>query len=217
MLVAPSADTVRINKGEIRENSFRGDDGSIVTGFRLQNAFYNRVRAESEQIAAFNAKIVILSMGPEVNYEGEETDRLKIVGAIVAYQGRLNVITYFVEDPTAVAYISKNWEEGNTVNISGRVRFAIENIQSEAPVADIGFGEALPVVKTRVVKELIITSGSPGPLDEDESYDTETDIPEALASRKAYLASLPERRTKRFRHSCGSQAESEVRPRLLSW
>ena len=182
-----AADLVRVTRGELNENTFT-TEGRTITSFRVRNSFFNKVFADAQQIAAFRNKIVILSIAPEVDLNDAETGRLRIVGALVCYGARVDVLTYYVEDPTAIAYISKNWEEGNTVNISGRLRFAINTVEKQVESSEVGFGEALPTSSSRRVRELIITSGSPGPLDDDESYDAEGEIVHALAERKARIA-----------------------------
>lgn len=187
-----SADLVRITRGELNENTFT-NEGRTITSFRVRNSFFNKVFTDAQQIAAFRSKIVILSIAPEVDLNDVETGRLRIVGAIVCYGARVDVLTFYVEDPTAIAYISKNWEEGNTVNISGRLRFAVSTIERQVESSEVGFGEALPSSSSRRVRELIITSGSPGPLDDDESYDADGEIVHALAERKARIAADAEK------------------------
>lgn len=103
------------------------------------------------------------------------------------YGSNVDLITYFVEDPTAIAYISKNWQEGDTVNIAGRLRFTTATNENHVDESEIGFGEVLPTTYSRRVRELIITGGSPGALDDEQSYDTD-EIAKALAARKARLA-----------------------------
>lgn len=189
---AARADIVRVGRGELSENVFT-IDGKTITGFRIRNSFFNKVITDSQQIAAFKNKIVILSIAPDKGIDDVETGRLMIKGALVCYGARVDVLTYFVEDPTAIAYISKNWQEGDTVNVSGRIRFALATVERVVEDSEVGFGEALPTSSSRRVRELIITSGSPGGLDEDQSYDAEGDITHALAQRKARIAADAEK------------------------
>lgn len=186
------ADMVRITRGEVNENTFT-TDGRTITSFRIRNSFFNRVVSDAEQIAAFKNKIVLLSIGPEIGFTGEPTGRLMIKGALVCYGGRVDVLTYYVEDPTAIAYISKNWNEGDTVNISGRIRFTLATVERITEEENVGFGEALPTTSSRRVRELIITSGSAGALDEEESYDSDGELMHALAERKARIAADAEK------------------------
>ena len=182
-----SADTVRITRGELTENTFT-TDGRTVTSFRIRNSFFNKVVTDSQQIAAFKNKIVLLSIDTEKDFNGADTERLCIKGALVRYGAQVDVLTYFVEDPVAIAYIAKNWHDGDTVNVSGRVRFALATVERKVEEVEVGFGEALPSTSSRRMRELIITSGSPGALDDDGSYDSDGDIVHALAERKARIA-----------------------------
>ena len=186
------ADVVRITRGEVTENTFT-TDGRTITSFRIRNSFFNRVLTDVNQIAAFKNKIVLLSIAPENGFDGTPTGRLMIKGAMVRYGSAVDVLTYYVEDPTAIAYISKNWNEGDTVNVSGRVRFTLATVERMAEQEDVGFGEVLPTTSSRRVRELIITSGSAGGLDEEESYDAEGEIMHALAERKARIAADAEK------------------------
>lgn len=186
------ADVVRITRGEVTENTFT-TDGRTITSFRIRNSFFNRVLTDVNQIAAFKNKIVLLSIAPENGFDGTPTGRLMIKGAMVRYGSNVDVLTYYVEDPTAIAYISKNWNEGDTVNVSGRIRFTLATVERMAEQEDVGFGEVLPTTYSRRVRELIITSGSAGALDEEESYDAEGEIMHALAERKARIAADAEK------------------------
>lgn len=181
-----AADKVRVSRGELQENTF-SSDGRTISTFRIRNSFFNRVTADPQPTAAFKNKIVLLSIAPEI-LNDVETNRLKIMGALVCYGGRVDVLTYYVEDPTAIAYITKNWQEGDTVIVSGRLRFSAATVEQKAPQEEVGFGEAMQTSTTRRVRELIITSGSPGGLDEEESYDAGGEITHALAERKARIA-----------------------------
>lgn len=183
-----NADCIRISRGELNENTFVSE-GRTITGFRIRNSFFNRAVTDIQHIAAFKNKIVLLSIEPEIDREGNQTNRLKIVGALVVYGPRADVLTYYVEDPTAIAYISKNWQEGDTVNVSGRLRFTVETGSRDVEPVSVGFGEALPETYTRTVRELIITSGSAGGLDEDEAYDHDA-ITNLLAERKVRISQM---------------------------
>lgn len=180
-----TADIVRFTRGEVGENTFFSE-GRTITSFRIRNTFFTKVVTDSQQMAGFKNKIVLLEMEPEV-VNDEPTGRLRVRGALVRYGSNVDLVTYFVEDPTAIAYISKNWQEGDTVNIAGRLRFTTATSENHVDESEVGFGEVLPTAYSRRVRELIITGGSPGALDDEQSYDTD-EIARALAARKARLA-----------------------------
>ena len=83
--------------------------------------------------------------------------------------------------------IRKNWEENQTVNVGGRIRFTSQEEKRSA--SESSWGEELPETSTRMVRELIITRGSDEPFDEDFAY-SRADIQKAFNERKARLEQM---------------------------
>ena len=179
------ATVVRMTSANIRENNFVSRSGQLVNGWQINTSFLNE--GKTADIASFNMDIFIMDMHEEMDREGEPTGRLIIKGAVVQYQGKLDVIEFIVEGADAVNYISRNWEENQTVNVGGRIRFTSQEEKRSAN--ESSWGEELPETSTRMVRELIITRGSDEPFDEDFAYDA-AEIRKAFNERKARLEQL---------------------------
>lgn len=177
-----NADRIKITSGDLQENMFVPRGGSnLVNGWQLRSSFYAKATTNDADCATFSNDIYILGMKRETDKEGDETGRLVVRGAIVQYGGRVDVVDFFVEDPSCVEYIDRNWNVNDTVNVKGRIRFVskVESVSS-----DDGFGEEIPEQTTRTKKELIITTGSNYPKDEDSAYNPE-DVKKGMQDRKA--------------------------------
>ena len=179
------ATVVRMTSANIRENNFVSRSGQLVNGWQINTSFLNE--GKTSDIASFNMDIFIMDMHEETDREGEPTGRLIIKGAVVQYQGKLDVIEFIVEGADAVDYISRNWEENKTVNVGGRIRVTSQEEKHSA--SESSWGEELPETSTRMVRELIITRGSDEPFDDDFAYDA-AEIKKAFNERKARLEQL---------------------------
>lgn len=172
-------------EAEIKENAFvSSTTGKLIDGWQLTTNFVNSPR-EREDKAEFLITGVVIKKIPEINKEGDETGRLIVKICVVGYGGMANVIDFIAEGSKA-DYISNNWEIGDTVKAFGRMIFSTT---TEWVEEEVGFGDPIKTPKTKVKKELLITSGSPGCLSDNESYDSD-DIKVILEKRKAYLESL---------------------------
>lgn len=179
------ATVVRMTNANIRENNFVSRNGQLVNGWQINTSFLNE--GKTADIASFNMDIFIMDMHEEMDREGEPTGRLIVKGAVVQYQGKLDVIEFIVEGADAVNYISRNWEENQTVNVGGRIR--ITSQEEKRSASESSWGEELPETSTRMVRELIITRGSDEPFDEDFAYDA-AEIKKAFNERKARLEQM---------------------------
>ena len=179
------ATIVRMTSANIRENNFVSRNGQLINGWQINTSFLNE--GKTSDIASFNMDIFIMDMHEEMDREGEPTGRLVIKGAVVQYQGRLDVIEFIVEGSDAVNYISRNWEENKTVNVGGRIR--VTSQEEKRSASESSWGEELPETSTRMVRELIITRGSDEPFDDDFAYDA-TEIKKAFNERKARLEQM---------------------------
>ena len=174
---------VRFTGTTLQENNFVSRNGQLINGWQLRGSFVNEVNVQD--VASFVTDIFIMDMHDEVDREGDTTGRLVVRGGIVQYGGKLDVVEFIVDDPDKVEYISRNWEVNSTVQIKGRIRV----LSQEEETQSSGWGEDVPDTTTKFVKELIITTGSDTPFEEDFSYDP-AEIKKAFNERKAMIEQL---------------------------
>lgn len=179
-------DRVRFTSGQITENAYvNKNNGQIVSYWQVRNTFFNKGASGSDDQAAFKAKIVVHSIEDEFDRESNPTGRLKVRGLIVAYGSKIEVVDFIVEDKEAINHIRTYWNPKDTVQVAGYVR-ALTVTTAGASDESLGFGEAPKIGTTSFKRELVISSGSPGALDEEASYD-EAALKQGIAARKEML------------------------------
>jgi len=172
---------------KIQENMFVSPSNpeTVLSSWRLNTMFANPARGAGD-CATFCMEIFIMKMERELNTEGEETGRLKLIGMYVGNRGagsnaEGNVFTFYVEEPGTIDYIERNWNENDTVQVVGRIRYCSEEVQYHS---ENSWGEDIPQTSTRNKHELIITKGSDFPMEDDMAYDPD-DIKALYADRSA--------------------------------
>lgn len=186
MVGIDNADTVRVSGANLRENNFVSrNSGQLIHGWQINTSFINS--GATADVASFIIDIYIMDMKPEVDREGEETGKLIIKGAIVQYQGKLDVVEFIVENPDTIDYIERNWNIDDTVEVRGRIR--VTAIEDKPKATESSWGEDVPETTTRTVRQLVITKGSDEPYEEEFAYD-KTDIKKAFNVRKAMIEQL---------------------------
>ena len=186
MVGIDNADTVRISGANLRENNFVSrNSGQLIHGWQINTSFISS--SATVDVASFIIDIYIMDMKPEVDREGEETGKLIIKGAIVQYQGKLDVVEFIVENPDTIDYIERNWNIDDTVEVRGRIR--VTAIEDKPKATESSWGEDVPETTTRTVRQLVITKGSDEPYEEEFAYD-KTDIKKAFNVRKAMIEQL---------------------------
>ena len=180
------ADTVRISGANLAENLYIAKNSNQLVDTWVINASFINVGKGSD-IATFCVDAYIMEKTEELDREGNETGRLIVRAGVVQYGGRLDIIEFIAEDAMAVEHVSRNWDIDTTVQIKGRIRATTKEVVKKVEAT---WGEVIPEGQsTRIVRELIITSGSEGELDEEMSYDS-VDIRKAFAERKARIEQL---------------------------
>lgn len=170
----------------LNENMYSPDGETIRTTWRISSSFFNQMRGTGEpgtanaDAATFCMDVFLMTMDREVSSEGEETGRLHIRGAVVQYGQRLDVLDFYVENPSAIDFIERNYNVNDTVNLVGRIRYtsATEEIHEES-----SWGEVIPKTTTRYKHELIVVNGSDAPYEDEMAYDP-TDIATLNADRQ---------------------------------
>ena len=180
------ADTVKISGANIRENNFVSKNGQLVNGWQISTSFVNTGTSVND-VASFIIDIFIMDMHPEEDRDGDNTGRLIVKGGIVQYGGALDVIEFIVEDPNSVDFIERNWNVNDTVTIRGRIRVSV--VEEKNSGSSSSWGEDIPDLTTRTIRELIITKGDDCGKEEEFAYDP-TEIKKAFNARKAKIEQL---------------------------
>lgn len=175
------ASRVTISGAQVEENAWYDSRTDIVrSGFQLSGNFINKQKDSDHEKATFNLSGVVGKIRPEINRDGEETGRIIVDFIVITWGGKANKIELIAKG-SAADFISTNWNQQDTVNVTGRINMTHKTEEIEI---EQGFGE--PLVQTRTIscRELIITGGSPSGLEEALSYDADS-IKQALAVRAA--------------------------------
>ena len=178
-----NASHVRLTGATLQENNFVSRTGQLINGWQIRGSFINE--AKVADVASFVTDIYIMSKEDEFDRDGNTTGRMKIKGGIVQYGGKLDVVEFYVESPDTVEYINRNWSENHTVQVKGRIRV----LSQEEETQSSGWGEDVPDITTRFVRELIVTTGSDEPFEDEFAYDP-TEIKKAFNERKAAIEQL---------------------------
>lgn len=180
------ASKVKISGASLTENAYCRQDGSLVEkNFAIRGSFINKQRDTDEEGATFEVSGVVGKMFNEVDKEGQETGRLLVDFIIIGYKGVAHVIR-MVAEGASKAHIENNWNQGDTVNVNGKINMysSIRIVKEEQ-----GFGEPIERKIPEFRQELVIIGGSKYGLDEAYSYDA-SDVKVAVDERAAYLKTL---------------------------
>lgn len=206
-----NASHVRCSGDSLQENNFVSRNGQLINGWQIRGSFINE--AKVADVASFVTDIFIMDMHDEVDREGDTTGRLIVRGGIVQYGGKLDVVEFIVEAPDTVEYISRNWEVNSTVQVKGRIRV----LSKEEEAQSSGWGEDVPDTTTKFVRELIITTGSDEPFEEDLAYDP-VEIKKAFNERKAAIEQMQiNARSTAPKQGAGSANAVEASSKKYDW
>ena len=180
-----AADTIRITNGSIRENNFVARSGQLINGWQVNASFINK--GSTADVASYTLDVFIMDMRDEENRNGEPTGRLIVKGGIVQYNGKLDVLEFIVEGNDKIDYIQRNWNVNDTVTIKGRIR--VTSVEVKSSGSEGSWGEEIPEESTRMVRELVISTGSDEGKEEEFAYDP-ADIRKAFKVRQAEIEQL---------------------------
>jgi hypothetical protein len=144
--------------------------GKEVTGFQISSNFLKKKRDSDTESATFQLSGVVIKTQEEMDRNDEPTGRLIVKFGVIGWAGKINILT-LVAEGNAKAHIEQNWADGDTVKVAGRINMTqkVEKYTEEQ-----GFGEPIERVRTISKRELVITGGSQGGLDEEYSYDADS-------------------------------------------
>ena len=157
---ADEADRVRTS-GKI--NLFRNNNnGNEIVSYTSN--FFNRIKPNQdyEPKAEFEVEMYIKTLVPEINKDGEETGRYKIVGWIPTFNG-IEPLELFVPEELADV-VSNTYEPKQTARFYGEI---VQNVTYETIERPMAFG-VKKETKANFINELVVTGGSP-------AYDAETE------------------------------------------
>ena len=157
---ADEADKVRAS-GQI--NLFRSNQtGDEIVSYTSN--FFNRIKPNQdyEPKAEFEVEMYIKTLVPEMNKDGEETGRYKIVGWIPTFNG-IEPLELFVPEELADV-VSNTYEPKQTARFYGEI---VQNVTYETIERPMAFG-VKKETKANFINELVVTGGSP-------AYNAETE------------------------------------------
>ena len=155
------ADRVKTS-GQI--NLFRSNNnGNEIVSYTSN--FFNRIKPNQdyEPKAEFEIEMYIKSLVPEMNKEGEETGRYKIVGWIPTFNG-IEPLDLIVPEELA-DQVSSIYEPKQTARFCGNI---VQNVTYKTIERPAAFGVIKSGSKPNFINELVVTGGSP-------VYDAETE------------------------------------------
>lgn len=175
------ADRIRINgTGRLSENVYFLENGNKIESPRIQAQFITRVRKENyKPEATFAAEFVVTEKGYVLDKDGIETSDYSLLGAVVGYNDRLDLLKFTANSPNVINVVSSYWDVGDTVRAQGKLNFSQEvKLISQ----DVDFGEPIVRKETKKTTQLLITGGSQTPLEGELAYNPE-DVRQAMKAR----------------------------------
>lgn len=165
------ADRVRAS-GQI--NLFRSNNnGNEIVSYTSN--FFNRIKNNQtfEPKAEFEIEMYIKSLVPEMNKDGEETGRYKIVGWVPTFNG-IEPLDLIVPEELA-DQVSSIYEPKQTARFYGNI---VQNVTYETIERPMAFG-VKKESKANFINELVVTGGSPvyDATDKDEVVEGGNQIP----------------------------------------
>lgn len=181
------ASRVRVSGANLKENMYVGRDGEVRTGVpQISASFCDIVKKEDfKPAASFTLEFVVGQIQEEVDKEGIETGRVKVIAIIPSYGDKVDVLPLYSGNANVKDAISQYWDINNTVSAKGRLDFTVETITKTIEMA---FGDSEERTYTNTKNAIVITGGSE-PLDGEKEYER-TDIEVACENRKAYAEKL---------------------------
>lgn len=184
------ADRVSITGGRVESNEFYGQNGQLISTFRVRSNFVNRVSRELEPTAEFQMEGYIQGMTEEILNNDEVTGRFVLNLIVPMYGGRISLLNMFLENPAGINYVQENYEVGDTVKVAGIIR---NRVQVVTKAEEMEFGGDIVETRERVYRELIVERGSAS-YDTDEAFDPAL-IKQALVQREVDLKALKDKAT----------------------
>lgn len=159
-------------------------DGRIVSFPGVNVSFVSKInREQMKPRAEFAVEMMLKSIAPEIDANGEETGRLKIKGAVPGYNNTVQAIDFYAAGESRIDYIVNDWQINDTVYAEGILYFTSET--QDVPGKKLAFGESAATSRTISVSDLLIM-GCGEPMTGDFAFDKQ-EIDAGLADHQATL------------------------------
>ena len=187
------ADRVRITNGSIRMNEYYNAQGQFVSFPRINASFVSKPINDFKPEASFSLEFAVASLDFVTDNEGVEVEpkKLRIKAIVPQYGGKIDTIEMYATNPKVIDAITTYWENNKSYTAKGRLNFSTT---TQEIVEEMDFGEPEVRVRTTTVSELIVTSGTQAPMEDDKAFDP-AELHAALQEHKAYIESLKDKAT----------------------
>ena len=185
------ADKIRITNGNLRMNEYYNQQGQLISFPRVNASFVQKATGEFHPEASWNLQFAVSSMDFVTDNEGVELEpkKLRIKVIVPQYGGKVDTMELFATNPRVIDAITSYWENQKTYTAKGRLNFSTT---TQEIVEEMDFGEPEVRVRTTTVSEMIVTSGTQAPLEDDLAFDV-VELSNALKEHKAYLETLKDK------------------------
>jgi|GEM_PF-3324460 len=174
-----AADLVEVSAGRLEENSFYGQGGSLVRGFRTSAPFFNR-RADIDTENTFVNTGIVLNMVDEI--KGDiPTGSLLVDLLIIGYKDRGDVLRFVIEDEKGVKYLKDSLSNEDEVKFAGKIVVGETRVEK---IEEAAFGDPIVQYDTRTERKLLVTSMTPA----QESNVDKAELETILAAREGRMA-----------------------------
>lgn len=205
-----TATKILITNGTLTENIYSIDGDKVFCTPKFTTSFVNSVSNISNYNpeATFTVDAVVGQIDDEVDKEGVPTGRLKIKGMVGRYNGTMDTFDFYAENPNAITYIRSYWKVGDTVEISGKIRYNVKAEKIEIPTR---FGEPQFKTRTTVCRELVITADCSDALTDEQKF-TEQEIKDGLAKRAELIEAAKAKAKKTGAKSAQTTTSASANP-----
>ena len=185
------ADKIRITNANIRMNEYYNAQGKLVSFPRINASFVQKATGEFRPEASWSLEFAISSMDFVTDADGVEVEpkKLRVKVIVPQFGGRVDTMELFATRPPIIDAITSYWENQKSYSAKGRLNFTSTTREI---IEEADFGEPTTRIQTVSIDELIITSGTQTPLDEEMAF-APADLAAALKEHKAYLETLKDK------------------------
>ena len=185
------ADKIRITNASIRMNEYYNQQGQLISFPRVTASFVQKATGEFKPAASWMMEFAVSSMDFVTDADGVEVEpkKLRIKVLVPQYGGRIDTMELYAVNPLVIDAITSYWENQKTYSAKGRLNFCTTTTEV---VEEMDFGEPEVRTRTTTISELIVTSGTQAPKEDDMAF-APAELAAALKEHKAYLETLKDK------------------------